>query len=76
VLKADAYGHGAIRCAQALQGPTDAFAVAFVDEAVTLREAGIEAPILILEGVFDADEMATVAALLVCHLKRVRRVYG
>ncbi|MES2099428.1 MAG: alanine racemase [Pseudomonadota bacterium] len=63
VLKADAYGHGSTRCAQALQGLADAFAVAFLEEAVTLREAGIDAPILILEGAFDADEIETIARL-------------
>lgn len=60
VIKADAYGHGALRCAQALSsGPVqaDAFAVAFLDEAMALRAGGITAPILILEGVFDADEL-------------------
>jgi len=63
VLKADAYGHGAVRCAQALHGLADAFAVAFLEEAVTLREAGITAPILVLEGVFAANEMRTIRQL-------------
>ncbi len=60
VVKANAYGHGAVRCAQALSADADGFAVAFVDEALELRAAGIEAPILILEGVFDAAELVEV----------------
>lgn len=57
VIKADAYGHGAVRCAQALQDEADGFAVACIEEALELREAGIEAPILLLEGFFDKDEL-------------------
>lgn len=59
VVKADAYGHGACRAAKAaLDGGADRLAVAVVDEAVELREAGIDAPILVLggtygEGVFE-----------------------
>ena len=57
VLKANAYGHGAVRCAQALVDTADGFAVAFTDEALALRAAGIVQPILVLEGPFDADEL-------------------
>ena len=57
VLKANAYGHGAVRCARALAGLADGFAVAFLEEAVALRQAGIGAPILLLQGVFDKAEM-------------------
>lgn len=63
VLKADAYGHGAVRCAQALMGLSDGFAVAFLAEAVELRAAGITAPIVLLEGVFDAEELHDAARL-------------
>jgi alanine racemase len=49
VLKADAYGHGAVRAARAaLAGGATALAVATLGEARTLREAGIGAPILAL----------------------------
>lgn len=44
VLKADGYGHGAVRCAQALQSKADGHAVAFGDEAIALRDAGIDDP--------------------------------
>ncbi|MDR0578397.1 MAG: alanine racemase [Candidatus Accumulibacter sp.] len=63
VLKANAYGHGAIACARALAGEADGFAVAFIDEARALREAGVTAPILLLEGAFDAAELADAARL-------------
>ncbi|MES2819134.1 MAG: alanine racemase [Pseudomonadota bacterium] len=61
VIKADAYGHGAVRCAEALQDEADGFAVACIEEALQLREAGIRAPILLLEGFFEADELALIA---------------
>ncbi len=60
VIKADAYGHGAVRCAQALEAEADGFAVACIEEALQLREAGIRAPILLLEGFFEADELALI----------------
>ncbi len=60
VVKADAYGHGAVRCAQALQEQADGFAVACIEEALQLREAGIRGPILLLEGFFEADELALI----------------
>lgn len=60
VIKADAYGHGAVRCAQALEAEADGFAVACIEEALELRTAGIRAPILLLEGFFEADELALI----------------
>lgn len=63
VLKADAYGHGAVACARALAPLAPAFAVASIEEAVTLREKGIDKPILLLEGIFEPQELATVEAL-------------
>ncbi len=49
IVKADAYGHGAIACAKALQAcGVDFFAVACLQEAQELRQAGLDAPILIL----------------------------
>lgn len=62
VVKADAYGHGAVRCAQALEAEADGFGVATIEEALELRAAGIRAPILLLEGIFDPDELPLVAA--------------
>lgn len=60
VVKADAYGHGAVICAQALQAEADGFAVACIEEALELRAAGITKPILLLEGFFEASELALI----------------
>lgn len=54
-IKANAYGHGAVDAAHAL-ADADAFAVASVDEAVAVRESGIDHPIVLLEGVFSSEE--------------------
>lgn len=56
VVKANGYGHGATRIAQALAGDTDGFAVATLDEALELRKTGIERPILLLEGAATAEQ--------------------
>lgn len=48
VIKADAYGHGAVAVGRYLENAVDYFAVATVDEAIELREAGIRLPIVIL----------------------------
>lgn len=50
VVKADAYGHGAAKLATALSGAADAFAVAIVEEARELRQAGVQSMIVILGG--------------------------
>jgi len=56
VIKADAYGHGASKVAEAL-GNADSFGVSRVSEAVKLREAGIGQPICLMEGVNDPEEL-------------------
>ncbi|MBL4900110.1 MAG: alanine racemase [Colwellia sp.] len=58
VIKANAYGHGAIEIAKSLHSLVPAFAVAFIDEAMALRTAGITLPILILEGPLDKEDFA------------------
>lgn len=56
VVKANAYGHGLIPCAQHLeQSGADFFGVAHVSEGIELRQAGIQAPILVLGGIFQAQ---------------------
>lgn len=50
VIKANAYGHGIVQAANALE-QSDAFAVARIDEALKLRTHGISKPIILLEGV-------------------------
>ncbi|MGB3596864.1 MAG: alanine racemase [Pseudomonas neustonica] len=57
VIKANAYGHGAVQCAAALAEIADGFAVACIEEALELRAAGVSKPILLLEGWFEADEL-------------------
>ncbi len=63
VVKADAYGHGAIPTALTLRdaGCRD-FAVATVAEGRELREGGLQEPILVLGGAHDAREAAAAAA--------------
>ena len=60
VIKADAYGHGLLPVSQALAEFADGFAVASIEEALKLREVGIDNPILLLEGFFDADELTDI----------------
>lgn len=62
VIKANAYGHGAIPVARVLEPQVDAFAVACIEEALPLREAGITIPIVLLEGFFHVDELPLIAA--------------
>lgn len=61
IIKADGYGHGAIKLAFALENEADAFGVACIEEALELREAGIKKPILLLEGFFTADELPVIS---------------
>ena len=55
VIKANAYGHGAVAAAKLLEGKADRFAVAMTDEAVELRKAGIETPIFLLAPTPQSD---------------------
>ncbi len=56
VIKADAYGHGATAISKCLDGcGVDWFGAATVEEALELREAGIEKPILLLGGLYMSD---------------------
>ena len=61
VIKANAYGHGLVAAARALQS-ADALAVARLGEALKLREAGIKTPIVLLEGVLDREQLDAAAA--------------
>jgi alanine racemase len=60
VIKANAYGHGHIEVAHALDD-SDAFAVARLSEALELRQAGIKHKIILLEGVNTAADLQTAA---------------
>lgn len=59
IVKADGYGHGVNRVGKALSD-ADAFGVACIEEAITLREGGAEKPIVLLEGPFDLSEIALI----------------
>ena len=60
VVKANAYGHGLVSTALAL-ADADAFAVARLEEGLALRAAGVRSPIVLLEGVFSAEQLAEAA---------------
>lgn len=55
VVKADAYGHGAVEVANILKSEVDEFAVANFDEAIELLAGGISKPINILGGAITID---------------------
>lgn len=87
VLKADAYGHGAVTLAPiALQSGADAIGVSSIEEGLSLREAGVTAPILLLGGVYPLENFAlalgarltpTVASLESAqHLAAIAEVTG
>ncbi len=59
-VKANAYGHGLVEAALVLAKKADALAVASLEEAKKLREAGVELPLLLLEGIFDPGELQDV----------------
>ncbi|MBD2301301.1 alanine racemase [Nostoc sp. FACHB-190] len=62
VVKADAYGHGAVTVAQtALQSGASWLGVATVPEGIQLREAGIQAPILILGATQTPEQIHAIA---------------
>ena len=58
VVKANAYGHGLVETARALEGMVAGFCVYRADEATTLRAAGIRAPLLVL-GPVESHELET-----------------
>jgi alanine racemase len=60
VVKANAYGHGLVSTVLAL-ADADSFAVARLEEGIALRAAGVRAPIVLLEGVFSAEQLAEAA---------------
>ena len=72
VVKADAYGHGAVRCAQRLAAEgADWFGVALPEEGIELRRAGIRQPILCLEGFWEGQAEACLAYRLVPVIYRL-----
>ena len=56
VIKADGYGHGAVKVAKTLMA-SNSFAVARLEEAEDLRSAGLSSPVCVLEGVFSEQDL-------------------
>jgi alanine racemase len=55
ILKANAYGHGLVEIARAVEANSDALGVAYLEEGILLRQAGITAPILVLGGIIGSQ---------------------
>ena len=76
-VKANAYGHGAVAVAKLLEGKADYFALAAMDEAVQLRQAGICTPMLVLGPVMPSDYVRAAKqniALAVSSLEEARAI--
>ena len=58
-VKANAYGHGAVEVAKAIESSVELLGLANLEEALSLRSSGISAPCLLLEGCFDNEEWIT-----------------
>jgi len=77
VVKADAYGHGAVAVAEALTSSVKAFAVATVAEALALRQGGIAKPVLVFGALLEDEIESAVAAglmLTVSSVGEIRRL--
>jgi len=77
VVKANAYGHGAVEVARQLEGDADCYGVACSEEALELRDSGIKnTPILLMEGVFEESELELVSRfnlwIVVCNSVQVQ----
>ena len=62
IVKADAYGHGLLHIAQALEH-ADAFGVACLEEGRQLRQANIKQSIILLEGPYSGEELVEISEL-------------
>jgi alanine racemase len=73
VIKSNAYGHGSIDVAKSLENEADYFGVGLLEEAIELREAGIEKPILIMGPTYEYEKVAqyslTMSIISVAHYK-------
>ena len=78
IVKANAYGHGLVPVARHLQAQgADQLGVAFLEEGISLREAGISLPILVMGGIFGpqaADFIAHDLEITVSSLDKLRQV--
>lgn len=79
VVKADAYGHGAVVCARSLERRVWGFGVSLVEEGVEIRRSGVESPILVLGAAYGLSHRDVLAYRLtpvlgdVSDLARFRR---
>ena len=74
-VKADAYGHGAVRCARRLEAEgVDWFGVALPEEGIELRASGITKPILCLAGFWAGQENACLRRNLTPVVYRVDKI--
>ncbi len=77
VVKANAYGHGAVKVAKALvEYGAGMLGVAAIDEAVELRENGIDAPILILGQIFRQDYATAIENNVTCTVVDIVTAQG
>lgn len=78
VVKADAYGHGAVECSRALvQEGVDWLCVALVEEAIEIRDAGIDIPILCLGSFWEGQEDSIIThniTPVIFDIERVQRL--
>lgn len=78
IVKANAYGHGLVPVAQHLQEQgVEQLGVAFVEEGIALRQAGITVPILVLGGIFGRQVAQFIAhdlEITVSSLDKLRQV--
>lgn len=76
VVKADAYGHGAVQAAHAfLRGGCDMLAVALAEEGILLRQHGVKAPILVLSPQNEAGIDAMAQHDLVMSVHRLKDIF-
>jgi alanine racemase len=76
IVKANAYGHGAIKVANHLEDCADCYGVSCTEEAIELRNSGIDkTPILLMEGVFEVSELKLIEKynliVTVCNSKQL-----
>src|SRR6266850_2693469 len=72
VVKANAYGHGAVECARRLEGEgADWFGVALPEEGIELRDAGITQPVLCLAGFWEGQATACLQHKLIPSVYRL-----
>jgi alanine racemase len=75
VVKANGYGHGAVRVARALGANADGFGILEIENAVALREV-YHGPVLLLEGVFESPELELAdehdLSIVVHHAEQLR----